>query len=79
MYENADYLDEEKTLVNFEKMQLIEAKLSEIERYQGSTYDLLQEDNLYAYLYNAPYLDEEVRHKKSLICEPPQTPGINFL
>jgi hypothetical protein len=37
---NTDHLDENKTLINFEKFELVAALLSEIEKYQGTSYDM---------------------------------------
>jgi hypothetical protein len=37
---NTDYLDETKTLINFEKFELVSALLSEIEKYQATAYDM---------------------------------------
>ena len=37
---NTDHIDENKTLINFEKFELVAALLSEIEKYQGTPYDM---------------------------------------
>lgn len=39
---NTDYLDEAKTLVNFEKIELVAALVAEIEKYQSTHYEMYQ-------------------------------------
>lgn len=73
---NTDHIDENKTLINFEKFELVAALLSEIEKYQGTPYDIPVDDTLHAYLLNVTFLDEDALHKQSLECEPPAG-GVN--
>jgi len=37
---NSDYLDEEKTLINLEKLTLASAILSDIQKFQSVPYDM---------------------------------------
>jgi len=69
---NSDYLDEEKTLINLEKLTLASAILSDIQKFQSVPYDIPVDDALRAYLLNVKYLDEEALHTRSLECEPPE-------
>lgn len=37
---NADYLDEGKTLINYEKIELVAALVADVEKYQSTSYDM---------------------------------------
>ncbi|KAL6050446.1 hypothetical protein QOT17_019828 [Balamuthia mandrillaris] len=73
---NPDYLDDEKTLVNFMKMELVEDQLGVLMELQRTPYELGEVTEVTAHLLNVKYLEDDDLHKASLICEPSHGQGL---
>jgi len=67
--ENENYLDEEKKLINFEKLKMIGQLISELKKYQVTEFNFEINDALQIYLSKLVTLPEEMIIHHSLICE----------
>jgi len=66
---NLDFVDKEKKLLNFEKLQLLGSTFCDVKRFQSRAFTFYENESLTACLKNLPVLPEEILYKHSLICE----------